>query len=98
MLLMFALCFRITRIPADKLVSEMELFGSKYGLIIFEDIRVYLNKENGIRLNIDSYLKSYKIGIVGFVPSMPKYGRREMDFNYPVEIYNKVSSTVSDEI
>ena len=83
MLLIIILYFRITRIPADKLVSEMELFGSKYGLIIFEDIRVYLNKENGIKLNIDSYLKSYKIGIIGFVPSMPKYERKEIDFNLP---------------
>ena len=40
----------------------------KYGVIFFEDYRSYLDMDRWNRELLDKYCKSYRVGIVAFVP------------------------------
>ena len=43
----------------------------KYGAILFEDYRFYLTMDKWNRELLDKYCKSFKVGIVAFLPPPP---------------------------
>ena len=80
--------------------SFISNFPSQIKCIVFEDFRHYLGLESSVRIMLDEFMTSRKIGMVAFLPASTgsKGSKEEHLRGYPLIVYNKLLVKVRPQL